>query len=64
MTALMTVKQVADLLQVTPAWVRAHAEGRNKPVLPGFKDGPRWWFWKEQVEAWQSRYRWHGGKGA
>ena len=32
---LMTAPQVAEWLCVSPGWVRDHASGRRRPVLPG-----------------------------
>ncbi len=36
---ILTVEEVAAWLRVTPAWVRAHANGKRRPQLPGFKAG-------------------------
>jgi hypothetical protein len=36
---ILTVEQVAELLLMTPAWVRAHANHSRRPYLPGFKAG-------------------------
>lgn len=39
MPKLLTVEDVAQMLQMSPAWVRSHANGRRKPVLPSHKCG-------------------------
>jgi hypothetical protein len=36
---LLTGGQVAKYLGVTPAWVRAHASGNRRPILPSIKVG-------------------------
>jgi hypothetical protein len=38
-TDILTVTQVAKWLQVTPDWVRSHANKNRRPFLPGFKVG-------------------------
>ena len=47
---LLTVQQTADLLQVSPAWVRDHAT-RKQPHLPRVKLGKLVRFRKDDVEA-------------
>jgi hypothetical protein len=37
--AVLDVEEVSDWLRVRPAWVRAHASGNRRPVLPSFKMG-------------------------
>ena len=39
MNALLTVKQVADLLCVSEAWVYQHSCGARRPNLPSVKLG-------------------------
>ena len=36
---LLTVSEVARWLSVSPSWVRDHATGRRRPVLPCIKLG-------------------------
>jgi predicted DNA-binding transcriptional regulator AlpA len=38
-TKLLTVLEVARWLAVSPSWVRDHATGRRRPVLPSIKLG-------------------------
>ncbi|MBV9082491.1 MAG: helix-turn-helix domain-containing protein [Acidobacteriaceae bacterium] len=35
----MTIEEVAALLKVTPAWVRAHSNGNRQPRIPSAKMG-------------------------
>jgi excisionase family DNA binding protein len=50
---VLTVEQVAELLQVTPGWVRASA--RNSRI-PARKLGKYWRFDRKEVLHW-----WEGG---
>lgn len=54
---ILTVEQVAEWLQVSPAWVRAHANKSRRPHLPGFKAGKYVRFSRaavrRAVEQWQ-----------
>ena len=36
---ILTVKEVAELLRVSPNWVRQHATGKRRPVLPCIRIG-------------------------
>jgi len=36
---LLTVKEVADKLRMTPEWVRAHASGKTRPRLNSVRLG-------------------------
>lgn len=47
---VLTVEQVAAWLQVTPAWVRAHANGNRSPKLPAIKLGKHVRFRRADVE--------------
>jgi hypothetical protein len=38
-TELLTVEQVAAWFHVSPGWIRDHASGRKRPVLPCRKLG-------------------------
>ena len=35
----LTVEEVAEIIKVSPAWVRAHANGNRNPVMPSIKLG-------------------------
>ena len=53
---LLSVGAVAGWLDVSPAWIRDHAQGRRKPRLVGVKLGSKdgkglWKFLKGDVEA-------------
>ncbi len=39
MHELLTVQEVAKMLNVSTGWVRDHATGRRKPLLPAVKLG-------------------------
>jgi excisionase family DNA binding protein len=54
---LLTVKEVADWLRVPPAWVRAHADGKRRPVLPSIKLGRVRRFEREAIEQWLQQLR-------
>jgi excisionase family DNA binding protein len=47
---LLTVNQVAEMLAVTPHWVRAHANGNRLPVLPSVKLGSQRRFQREAIK--------------
>jgi excisionase family DNA binding protein len=47
---LLTPKQVAEWLGVSPAWVLDHASGRCRPYLPSVKLGKAVRFRREDVE--------------
>jgi predicted DNA-binding transcriptional regulator AlpA len=49
--ALLNARQVADRLNVSIAWVLAHAEGKRKPVLPSVKLGRSVRFLPTDIEA-------------
>jgi excisionase family DNA binding protein len=49
---LLTVRQVAEWLNVSPSWVRDHAAHRRRPVLPAIKLGKSWRFRDDQVAEW------------
>ncbi|MBZ5611452.1 MAG: helix-turn-helix domain-containing protein [Acidobacteriia bacterium] len=46
---LLTPKEVADWLAVSPAWVLDHASGRRRPYLPSVKLGKAVRFRSEEV---------------
>ena len=54
---LLTIQQVADLLQVPPSWVYGHTRARSANRVPGFRLGKYWRFEKADVENWLARQR-------
>ena len=54
---LLTVEQVADLLQVPPSWVYGRTRSRAAERIPGFRLGKYWRFREEDVLAWLERQR-------
>jgi excisionase family DNA binding protein len=46
---LLTVRQVAEWLNVSPSWVRDHATNRRRPALPALKLGKSLRFREDQV---------------
>jgi excisionase family DNA binding protein len=60
---LMTVQQVAELLQVPVSWVCGRLRKRSLEKLPGYRLGKYWRFDKEEVLAWLAEQR-EGRKAA
>lgn len=60
---LMTVQQVAELLQVPVSWVYGRLRKRSLERLPGYRLGKYWRFDKEEVLAWLTQQR-EGPKAA
>jgi excisionase family DNA binding protein len=60
---LMTVQQVAELLQVPVSWVYGRLRKRSLERLPGYRLGKYWRFDKEEVLAWLAQQR-EGRKAA
>jgi excisionase family DNA binding protein len=60
---LMTVPQVAELLQVPVSWVYGRLRKRSLGKLPGYRLGKYWRFDKEEVLAWLAQQR-EGRKAA
>ena len=60
---LMTVQQVAELLQVPVSWVYGRLRKRSLDKLPGYRLGKYWRFEKEEVLAWLGQQR-EGRKAA
>jgi excisionase family DNA binding protein len=54
---LMTVQQVAELLQVPVSWVYGRLRKRSLEKLPGYRLGKYWRFDKEEVLAWLAEQR-------
>ncbi|MGH9709428.1 MAG: helix-turn-helix domain-containing protein, partial [Candidatus Acidiferrales bacterium] len=54
---LLTVQQVAELLQVPASWVYGRLRKRSLERLPGYRLGKYWRFDREEVLAWVSERR-------
>jgi excisionase family DNA binding protein len=49
---LLTIEQVADLLQVPPSWVYGRTRSRSKERLPGLRLGKYWRFRESEIMDW------------
>jgi excisionase family DNA binding protein len=58
---LLTVNEVAELLQVPVSWVYERTRSRGMDRLPGFRLGKYWRFDEGEVLAWLKRQR-SGGR--
>lgn len=47
---ILTVDEVSAWLRVSAAWVRAHANGNRRPVLPSIKMGGHRRFRRKDIE--------------
>jgi excisionase family DNA binding protein len=54
---LLTVHEVAALLQVPTSWVYARTRKRSAEHLPGYRLGKYWRFRREDIFAWIDRQR-------
>ncbi|MGH9708444.1 MAG: helix-turn-helix domain-containing protein [Candidatus Acidiferrales bacterium] len=54
---LLTVQQVAELLQVPASWAYGRLRKRSLERLPGYRLGKYWRFDREEVLAWVSERR-------
>lgn len=54
---LLTVSEVAQLLQVPVSWVYARTRHRSNSRLPGYRLGKYWRFDRAEVLAWIARQR-------
>ena len=54
---LLTVPQVAELLQVPVSWVYGRLRKRSIERLPGYRLGKYWRFDREEVLAWVTRHQ-------
>ena len=54
---MLTARQVAKLLNVTPSWVYQHASGRRHPRLPSYKVGGAVRFRMSEVIAFIERLK-------
>ena len=54
---LLTVRDVADLLQVPVSWVYGRTRKRSLERLPGYRLGKYWRFREDEVLAWVDSQR-------
>lgn len=54
---LLTVEEVADLLQVPVSWVYERTRRRGRDRLPGFHLGKYWRFDAREIRAWLEQQR-------
>ena len=54
---LLTVQQVAELLQVPVSWVYGRLRTRSLEKLPGYRLGKYWRFDREEILAWLAQQR-------
>lgn len=54
---LLTVRDVAELLQVPMSWVYERTRGRSPSRIPGFRLGKYWRFSAADVTAWMKARR-------
>lgn len=54
---LLSVEEVADLLQVPVSWVYDRTRSRGLNRIPGFRLGKYWRFEESEVIAWLERQR-------
>ncbi len=54
---LLTVEELAGLLQVLPGWVYSHTRRRCENRIPGFRLGKYWRFRESDVLDWLERQR-------
>ena len=50
--ALLSVEEVAELLQVPVSWVYERTRRRGRDRLPGFRLGKYWRFDEAELRAW------------
>lgn len=53
---LMTVQQVAELLQVPVSWIYGRMRKRSLERLPAYRLGKYWRFDRNEVLAWVARH--------
>jgi len=54
---LLTVHQVAELLQVPVSWVYGRMRKRSLERLPAYRLGKYWRFDRDEVLAWVARHQ-------
>jgi predicted DNA-binding transcriptional regulator AlpA len=62
--ALLTIEDVAGILQVPPSWVYEHTRRRSTERIPGFCIGKYWRFREADVLAWIEGQRAEGRTSA
>lgn len=55
--SLLTVEEVAELLNVPVSWVYDRTRSRGMNRIPGFRLGKYWRFHESEVRAWLERQR-------
>lgn len=55
--ALLTIAEVAEILNVPPSWIYERTRRRGADRIPGFRLGKYWRFRKADVFAWLDRQR-------
>jgi excisionase family DNA binding protein len=56
-TNLLTIVEIAQLLQVPRSWVYSRTRRRSADRIPGFRLGKYWRFREDEVLAWVARQR-------
>ncbi|HZU42104.1 MAG TPA: helix-turn-helix domain-containing protein [Terriglobales bacterium] len=54
---LLTIRQVADLLQVPVSWVYGRTRTRSLERIPGYRLGKYWRFDRSEVLVWVARHK-------
>jgi excisionase family DNA binding protein len=54
---LLTVSEVAELLQLPVSWVYSNTRHDARDRIPGFRLGKYWRFREEDVQAWLEDHR-------
>ena len=54
---LLTVQQVAELLQVPVSWVYGRMRTRSEERLPAYRLGKYWRFDREDILMWVARHQ-------
>jgi excisionase family DNA binding protein len=54
---LLTVRQVAELLQVPVSWIYGRMRKRSLERLPAYRLGKYWRFDRNEVLAWVARHQ-------
>jgi len=49
---LLTIREVAELLRVSPSWVYGRTRKRSLEQLPGYRLGKYWRFRRADVLSW------------
>ena len=62
--SLLSVEEVAELLQVPVSWVYDRTRSRGVNRIPGFRLGKYWRFEEGEVMAWLERQRSGGPRSA